>query len=201
MPRILFIPIFNCRALIFLLLVSSGVTAWSHSQAQEASERNNLISAQLINVVNGGTIIVRINGANDRLSLLGVDMLNPQLPIPPGKRHGIKTSSLWGLFKGEHVLLAFPFPYRDQYSRMPAYVYRQSDLLFLNYEIIRQGYGRTHRHNTFKYRNIFLHAEHEACQEGAGLWKSRLSAEEQIARKPRLPLPQEIFACDTNPDN
>ena len=134
MPRMPVIPAFHYRTLIFLLLLSSGATGEAHSQSRETSEGNNIISAQFINVVKGGTIIVRINGVNDRLALFGVTMFNPQLLTPPGKCHEINTASLWGLFQGESVLLAFPSPYRDQYGRMPAYIYRQSDQLFLNYD-------------------------------------------------------------------
>ncbi len=202
MLRIPFILTLIYRTLIFLPLLFSGITAWANSPADETLEENPMISAQFINVLNGNTIIVRINGVNDRLHLAGVTMLNPQLSTVPGGPSGTKaSSSIWDLLKGEHVLLAFPYPHRDQYGRMPAYIYRQSDLLFLNHEIILQGYGQTNRDNTFKYQDVFLQAEHDARQAGDGLWKSRLLAEEQLAQKPQLPLPQDIFACDINPDN
>ena len=62
---------------------------------------------------------------------------------------------------------------RDDYGRLLAYVYRASDGILVNYEIIRQGYARplTIPPND-SYANLFVDAAGEAQRAAAGLWSS-----------------------------
>ena len=62
---------------------------------------------------------------------------------------------------------------RDDYGRLLAYVYRASDGILVNYEIIRQGYARplTIPPND-SYASLFVDAAGEAQRAAVGLWSS-----------------------------
>jgi micrococcal nuclease len=51
-----------------------------------------------------------------------------------------------------------------------AYLYRAPDGLFVNLEIVRQGYGHAYTRFPFKYLNLFREYEKKAREAGRGLW-------------------------------
>ena len=61
---------------------------------------------------------------------------------------------------------------RDRYGRLLAYVYRRSDGLLVNKEIIRQGYGHAYTKYPFDPARMeeFRAAEREAWEHKRGLW-------------------------------
>jgi hypothetical protein len=50
------------------------------------------------------------------------------------------------------------------------YVYRASDGLFVNLELVAQGQARTAPEQEFQHRAAFLDREHDALRRGLGLW-------------------------------
>jgi len=67
---------------------------------------------------------------------------------------------------------------RDRYGRLLAYVFRQSDDLLVNKEIIRQGYGHAYTKYPFDPVRMeeFRAAEREAREQKRGLWAPERSA-------------------------
>ena len=67
--------------------------------------------------------------------------------------------------------LAFDAERTDRYERTLAYVFRTSDLLFINATLIRGGYARTLRikPNT-EYANAFDELQKRAQEARDGLW-------------------------------
>ena len=64
-----------------------------------------------------------------------------------------------------------PGPSRlDRYGRTLAYLYRVPDALFVNLEIVRQGYGHIYIEHPFQYLDLFRHYETRAREAGKGLW-------------------------------
>ena len=59
----------------------------------------------------------------------------------------------------------------DRYGRTLAFIYRYPDGLFINAEIIRQGYGHTYTNYPFKYMEEFRQLERFAKEAEKGLWE------------------------------
>lgn len=60
---------------------------------------------------------------------------------------------------------------KDKYGRTLAYVYRKSDNLFINKELIAQGYAYEFTFNTpYQFQSDFKEAQKNAEQNDLGLW-------------------------------
>jgi micrococcal nuclease len=80
-----------------------------------------------------------------------------------------------GLIEGGEVALEFDpgnayLNNRDKYGRLLAYVYRTKDNLFINSEIIKEGYGFSYGRFPYKYRSEFYALEKEAKRQKKGMW-------------------------------
>ena len=124
-------------------------------------------------VVDGDTVDVRIDGGDERVRLIGIDTPETKRPDTPVECFGPEattfTQSL--LAPGTAVRLERDVVGRDDYGRILAYVYRTNDGIFVNYEIIRQGYARplTIPPNV-AYAELFVEAARAAERDDAGLW-------------------------------
>ena len=87
-------------------------------------------------------------------------------------RTNYSCSFFFKLLKGEKVyLIGEPLPRAlDRYGRTLAYVYRVPDGLFVNAEIIRQGYGHAYTQIPSKYMQEFKQLEQFARKAEKGLW-------------------------------
>jgi len=75
-------------------------------------------------------------------------------PSKPVQHYGKEASCFTtNLLKGERIYLRYEGekPTTDKYGRLLAYVYRAPDGLFVNAEIIRQGYGHAYVQYPFKH--------------------------------------------------
>ena len=118
---------------------------------------------KVINVIDCEMIALEYNGVPTAVKLLGVNA------------SGIKTKVfLNNLLLGECVWVKFDEtgPKKDRNGRLLAYFYRTPEGLFVNQEIIRQGYGRTNSLLTFKHKEIFLKYEKRAKDVKKGIWSS-----------------------------
>lgn len=75
------------------------------------------------------------------------------------------------LVNGKRVRLEYDFQRYDKYGRTLAYVYREEDGLFVNAEIVRQGYGFPILYFPFRHSTEFEQMRDEAREAGRGLWK------------------------------
>jgi micrococcal nuclease len=124
-------------------------------------------------VVDGDTIDVTIDGDTERVRMIGIDTPETKRPDAPVECFGPEatafTQSL--LTPGMPVHLERDVVGRDDYGRILAYVYRASDSIFVNYEIIRHGYARPLTippNNAHAAR--FVEAARAAEHDDAGLW-------------------------------
>jgi hypothetical protein len=72
---------------------------------------------------------------------------------------------------GGSVFLEYGQERTDKYGRLLAYLYRAPDGLFVNLEIVRQGYGKAYTRYPFKYENLFVRWDSLAEVRSRGLWK------------------------------
>ena len=100
-------------------------------------------NATVIYVSDGDTIGVEIDGVEERVRLIGIDTPETKKPDTPIECFGPEatafTESL--LPKGTSLHVQRDVEARDVYGRLLAYVYRSDDGLFVNLEIIGQGYA------------------------------------------------------------
>ena len=99
---------------------------------------------EVVRVVDGDTIVVRMSAGEERVRLIGVDTpesVDPRRPVECfGKEASARTAAL--LPPGTLVRLERDVEPRDRYGRLLAYVYRHADGLFVNAELLRQGYAQ-----------------------------------------------------------
>ena len=125
-------------------------------------------------VVDGDTVEIQYKGKVTSVQLIGVDApetVHRDKPIEPYGEEA--TNFMNELLLDESVYIRFEKNKRDQYDRLLGYVYRNSDDMFINLEIIREGYGRVDtRHQPFKHEELFLAYQSRAKDIQKGLWKS-----------------------------
>jgi micrococcal nuclease len=123
-------------------------------------------------VVDGDTIVVRLDGREDRVRYIGID--TPE-SVKPGVHVQCyaKTASHENekLVAGRTVKLVVDREERDRYGRLLAYVYRADDGLFVNAALVQGGYARTLTiaPNT-AHEAEFAHLATQARAAGRGLW-------------------------------
>jgi micrococcal nuclease len=126
---------------------------------------------KVVRIVDGDTVVVSLNGKPTRVRLIGVDTPETVHPKKAVEFYGKEASRFTtNLLKGESVYLDYDQQKTDKYGRTLAYLYRAPDGLFVNLEIIRQGYGHAYTMFPFKYMEVFRAYEQRAREAGRGLW-------------------------------
>jgi micrococcal nuclease len=129
-------------------------------------------TAQVLRVVDGDTIQVRLAGAKERVRFIGVDTPETVKPNTPVQCFGRAASAeTHRLLDGRTVRLVSDVEARDRYGRLLAYVYRVGDGLFVNAELARRGFARqmTIPPNV-RFAGRFAALVREARLTRAGLW-------------------------------
>lgn len=127
----------------------------------------------VVRIIDGDTIVIDHNGKQVKVRLIGVDTPETVHPSKPVEHYGKEASRFTrNLLKGEKVYLATDTKQAgtDRYGRTLGYVYRAPDGLFVNAEIIRQGYGHAYTRFPFKYMEQFRQLEQFARKVKKGLW-------------------------------
>lgn len=152
------------RELAVVALVSSGC-----SDPQPTATGEGTIEA----VIDGDTVIVRIDGRSEHVRLIGVDTPETVSRSKPVGCYGKEASNFTKatLTKGTAVRLERDVEPRDAYNRLLAYVYRSSDGLFVNLALATGGYA-----DALPFAPNITHADRfraavdEARVNGRGLW-------------------------------
>lgn len=140
---------------------------------------------QVITIVDGDTVKIDDNGKITDVRLIGVDTpetVHPSKPVEPYGKEA--TAFLENLLKEESVYLRFDTQKTDRYDRMLAYLYRAPDGLFVNLEIVRQGYGRAYTDYPFKLMALFQHYGTRAQVAGKGLYGTPPTVEAETTVEP-----------------
>ena len=127
----------------------------------------------MIRVVDGDTFWIRKDGRKTTIRIFGVDTPETVHPRKPVERYGKEASRFTrNLLKGESVYLEYEPGQSptDRYGRTLAHVFRAPDGLFVDLEIIRQGYGHHYTKKPSIYTDLFRHYERAAREAGRGLW-------------------------------
>jgi micrococcal nuclease len=98
-------------------------------------------TARVERVVDGDTVVVRLDGRSERVRYIGVDTpesVKPGVRVQCFAKSAAKANAR--LVLGRDVRLEYDAEARDRYGRLLAYVWR-GDLL-VNAELVRLGYGK-----------------------------------------------------------
>ena len=129
------------------------------------------IAYRVLRVVDGDTVEIDYQGAVTDVRLIGVDTPETVHPSKPVEAYGKEASNFTrNLLLGESVYLRFDVEQTDRYGRLLAYLYRAPDGLFVNLEIVRQGYGHAYTRFPFKHIELFRHYGTKARAAGKGLY-------------------------------
>lgn len=173
--------IYSIILIVLVLLISMvGICQ------QAGKNKTNLYEAVVLRVVDGDTIIVALNNREERIRMIGVDApesvsLNEEENTVWGQAASEYTKSV--LEPGTNIWMTFDIEERDQYGRMLAYIWLDSDTENLNHlfqkQLIGEGYALAIRYEP----NTKYAAELYAAMEGAisarkGLWAEESFYEE-----------------------
>lgn len=127
----------------------------------------------VVDVIDGDTILVDDAGTGTTVRLLGIDTpetVDPDLPV---QCFGPEASSRADqLLSGQHVWLETDPSQAsvDAYGRMLAYVWLSDDQL-VNLQLIEEGYAREYTYDQpYRYQDTFQAAEAQASADALGLW-------------------------------
>jgi micrococcal nuclease len=154
------------------LVVLAAAVGWSRAGGGDGPNAD--VTARVVRVVDGDTIVVSVGGREDRVRYIGVDTpesVKPGTPVQCYAKRASKENAR--LAAGRTVRLVSDAEPRDRYGRRLAYVYRQDDGLFLNLALVRGGYARplTIAPNVAHAGEIAAAAS-TARRAGRGLWNA-----------------------------
>jgi len=127
---------------------------------------------EVVKVIDGDTITVKMDGKNETIRLIGLDT-----PETSDSRTGVQCFGKEAMAKlksviGERVAIEKDAGEgeRDKYDRLLAYIYSEEGL-FLNKYMIEQGYAYEYTYDDpYKYQKEFKAAEVDAKAKKRGLW-------------------------------
>ena len=101
-------------------------------------------NGRIVKVVDGDTVDVSMNGRTERVRLIGIDTPETKKPNTPIQCFGPEASKHINelLPVDTPVLVQRDVEARDPYGRLLGYVYRTSDNLFVNQDLIINGFAR-----------------------------------------------------------
>jgi micrococcal nuclease len=130
-------------------------------------------AARVVRPVDGDTVVVEIDGREERVRLIGIDTPESVAPERPvecfGPEAKARTAAL--LPAGTAVRLERDVEARDKYDRLLAYVFRAEDDLLVNLVLVEEGYAESVAYPPNVARQGELDAAEAAARRtGRGLW-------------------------------
>jgi micrococcal nuclease len=145
------------------------------------------VVAAVDHVVDGDTVVVALDGRPETIRFIGIDAPEKPGGLRPEECYGAEaTARLRALLpEGSEVRLLGDEEAYDRYDRLLGYVYRGSDGLFVNLELVLSGHAAAYRYepNTF-FADRLATAEREAKGAGRGLWGECGGPDLEVAPSP-----------------
>lgn len=160
---------FVCSSLIFAL---SFLSLFQIAGATITPIVNKKTFYQVIRVIDGDTIEVRIGIKKEKVRLIGIDTpetVDPRKPVQCfGKEASQKAKKLM-LNKKIRLEADETGSNKDKYNRLLRYVYLKDGTLVNEY-MVKEGYAFTYIQFPFKYMTKFKQYQSEAQSANKGLW-------------------------------
>ncbi len=168
--------------IIILFLVLSPLSTFAKESTSE--------TASITRVIDGDTIVVKIDKYYEKVRLIGIDTPETKDPRKTvqcfGKEASLYTTSL---SKGKTAILKNDTQdaNRDKYGRLLRYVYltdkNGATTDFLNAKLIKDGYAYAYTHFPFMYKDQFKSYEKTARKNKKGLWSDTTCAGKRTSKK------------------
>lgn len=153
--------------------MSICLTLVSCTATRIPTDAGGRILGTVSHVSDGDTLSVTIGKHTETIRLIGVDTPETVHPTKPVQCWGPEASAHTKniLPTGTKVFLARDVEARDKYGRLLAYVYRASDNLFINKELITNGWARAYPFEPNTSLSVdFAEAAAQAQHNQLGLW-------------------------------
>ena len=153
-------------SLLLILLELLGV--YSNTAPQDPRVAT-YVTAEVEKVVDGDTIVVRLDGREETIRYIGIDTPEPYRDGDPACYSLEASLRNKELVQGKTVRLEADIEERDRYDRLLRYVYM--DDVFVNEVLIQEGYAEDLpiKPNT-KYASRFADLERQAREGERGVW-------------------------------
>jgi micrococcal nuclease len=126
---------------------------------------------KVVRVIDGRTVVVFLNGQATAIRLIGVDAPATTHPDKTVERLGKEAGQfLSQMLENRSVYLKYDQLKIGQDGFTRAYLYRASDGLFINLEILSQGYGQVDAQVPFGHMGLFRERVRAAREGGKGMW-------------------------------
>lgn len=101
-------------------------------------------SGRVVDIVDGDTLDIRIDGRVERVRLIGIDTPETKKTGSPVECFGPEATGRLSqlLPPGTEITVERDIEPRDDYGRLLLYVFRFDDGLFVNGDLLRQGFAR-----------------------------------------------------------
>ena len=154
--------------IIFTLAIIAGIATYFLILLPKYTDTHY----QVNRIIDGDTVEILYDGTLTSVQLVGIDAPETVHSSKPRERFGREASDyLNELLLDDSIYLRFDENKWDKYDRLLGYVYRVSDGIFVNLEMIREGYARVETRFPFRYEKLFTDYESRAKSERIGLWR------------------------------
>ena len=126
----------------------------------------------VVRIIDGVTVEIKYKSKLTSVQLFGVNAPETTVhPSKPPEPYGQEAHNyLKELLLDDSIFLRFDEHMRDQYDRILGYVNRSSDGVFVNLEMLREGYAKVDLRYAFKYEELFTDYESRAKADRRGMW-------------------------------
>jgi micrococcal nuclease len=178
-------PGFSRRAALFFLFLSACAAAPARAADAPGTAPAAVSGSRAVRRVTDGDTLVLEDG--EKVRLIGID--TPELHDPSRNagseaRAGLSArlvddysvrarEFLTETLRGRRVRLEYDRERTDRFGRTLAYAYREPDGLFLNAEMVKQGYAFAYTRFPFGHSAEFRLYEREAKEARRGVWADR----------------------------
>jgi micrococcal nuclease len=156
----------------FTIGVSNKEDEESKDVTSNLKEENKSQLYEVVRVVDGDTIVVKYNGVDEKVRLIGIDTPESvHADESKNTEEGVLVSDYTKkMLTDKKVGLEFDVSKRDKYGRLLAYVYLDGEMY--NKILLKEGYARvaTYPPNV-KYVDEFVKLQKEARENNKGLWQ------------------------------
>lgn len=164
-----------------------SVSSSEVEQVTSQTNSNNTTSYKIVEVVDGDTIKINMNGTTETVRLIGIDTPETVHPSKPVECFGIEASNkAKELLSGKTVSLETDASQgeRDKYGRLLGYIILADGSNF-NLQMIKQGYAYEYTYSSaYKYQSSFKSAQQYAKDNGIGLWGDGVCADKTETSTP-----------------
>lgn len=139
-------------------------------QSAEASSTRELY--EVIKVIDGDTVTIKMGEKNETLRLIGIDTPETNDARSGVECFGLEATAYLKKIIGKRVAIEMDASQgdRDKYKRLLVYLFAENGT-HLNRGMIEEGYAYEYTYDDdYKYQDVFKAAETAAREEGKGLW-------------------------------